>query len=105
MTVVDPRARVLTWPNGIRDTDWTGWVGERASLLPTTADPHYTPVIETHDAEQPPNRNSILVTHLGKGTFIYTSLTFFQQIPAGVPGSMKLFVNLLSGASATNPPR
>ncbi|MEO7086161.1 MAG: hypothetical protein ABI442_05400, partial [Gemmatimonadaceae bacterium] len=98
VTVVAAKARVLAWPNAIRDTDWTMWVGSRAQFVPTTADARYSTVIETHDAEQPENRNTILVAHIGKGTLVYTTLTFYDQIPAGVPGSMRLFVNLLSGS-------
>ena len=97
VTVLDPKARAMSWPNALRDSDWTNWVGSRAQFVPTTADSHYSSVIETHDADQPENRNTILVAHLGKGTYVYTTLTFFDQIPAGVPGAMRLFVNLLGG--------
>jgi hypothetical protein len=98
VTAIDPKSRLLSWPNAIRDTDWTSWVGSRAQFVPTTVDAHYSSVIETHDPDEPENRNTILVARLGKGTYVYTTLTFFDQIPAGVPGAMRLFVNLLSAS-------
>ncbi|MEP6991738.1 MAG: PIG-L family deacetylase [bacterium] len=100
--MVDARARLLTWPNVIRGDDWQGWVGPRALTVPTTADPRYATVIETHDPNQPPNRNSILVGTVGKGRVVYTSLTVTQQIANAVPGAMRLFVNLLSAGLAAD---
>ena len=32
----------------------------------------------------------------GKGTFVYTGLAFFRQLPAGVPGAYRLFANLIA---------
>lgn len=96
VTAVDPRSRLLTWPNVIRGQDWSGWVGARALSVPSTADSRYSVVVETHDPEQTENRNSILVATVGKGRIIHTSLTLTQQISNAVPGAMRLFVNLLS---------
>lgn len=96
IAVLEPSARLLNWPNKIGKDDWAEWVGERAQLIPTTVDPRYTKLIEVHDEGEPANRNALLVAKLGKGTLIYTSLTFEQQITGGVPGGLRLFVNLLS---------
>ena len=96
VTVLDPRARVLNWPNKIGPKDWQEWVRERALFVPTEADAHYAHVVEMHDPGQRENRNAILVAPLGKGTYVYSTLTFYQQIPGGVPGALRLFVNLLS---------
>jgi LmbE family N-acetylglucosaminyl deacetylase len=93
---IDPQARVLTWPNRITSKDWETWPLPRAEAVPTTADPRYQHVIETHDPDQPENRNAILIAHVGKGTIIYTSLTFDQQIAGASTGALRLFVNLLS---------
>ena len=49
-----------------------------------------------HDPEQPENRNAILVAPLGRGTYVYSTIAFFEQLPAGVPGSLRLLVNLRS---------
>ena len=96
VTVVEPRSRVLTWPNHIEPEDWKDWVRERALYVPTRADSHYVKVIEMHDPGQSENANSILVTPVGVGTYVYSTITFFEQLPGGVPGSLRLFVNLLS---------
>jgi LmbE family N-acetylglucosaminyl deacetylase len=96
ITVLDANSRLLTWPNAIREGDWTDWVRERALFVPTAVDSHYSHVIETHDPGEKPNENALLVTRLGKGTYIYSTLTFFEQLPGGVPGAARLLVNLLS---------
>ncbi|MEO8623375.1 MAG: PIG-L family deacetylase [bacterium] len=96
VTPIDQRARLLSWPNAIRAEDWADWVGARAVSVPTTADARYAKVVEMHDANEKENRNTILVATLGKGRVIYTTITFPQQIANGVPGAMRLFVNLLS---------
>jgi hypothetical protein len=49
-----------------------------------------------HDPGEKENRNAILVATVGKGRFIYTSLNIPQQVANGVPGAMRLFINLLS---------
>jgi LmbE family N-acetylglucosaminyl deacetylase len=96
ITVLDPKSRLLNWPNAIHEADWENWVRERALFVPTAVDSHYSHVIETHDPGEKENANSLLVTHLGKGTFIYSSLTFSEQMPAGIQGAARLLVNLLS---------
>jgi hypothetical protein len=94
--VLDPAAKVLTWPNRIGDADWTNWIQERAVYMPRTFDPAWKAVIEMHDPDEPPVQSGILVAKVGRGTFVYTTLAFFRQLPNGVPGPARLFVNLLS---------
>ena len=96
VTILDPRSRVLNSPNKIGKDDWADWVQERALYMPTVIDPHYATPLEMHDPGEPDNKGALLVTPLGKGTYVFTSLSLFRQIPAGVPGGMRLFVNLLS---------
>jgi hypothetical protein len=96
ITVLDRTARLLTWPNAIHDADWSDWVRERALFVPTAVDSHYSHIIETHDPGEKENRNSLLVARIGKGSYIYSSLTFAQQMPAGTPGAARLLVNLIS---------
>jgi LmbE family N-acetylglucosaminyl deacetylase len=98
--VTDAGARVMTWPNVISARDWEGWTDARALNIPSSVDPHWTTSIEMHDPRQPENRNSILVAPVGKGKFVYTSLTLTQQISNAVPGAMRLLVNLLSAGLA-----
>lgn len=89
-------SRLLEWPNKISAADWSNWVAERAQLVPTSADARYSRAIEVHDAGEPENRNAILSTKIGKGTIIYTSLTLEQQVAGGIPGGLRLLVNMLS---------
>jgi len=111
VTVLDPRSPILTVPNRITDADWTGWVQERATYMPHAYDPRYTPIVSMHDPGEPPNTAAILVAPVGRGTYVYTTLAFFRQLPAGNVGAARLFVNLLSaghpapsGASAGTAP-
>jgi len=96
VTVLDPRSRLLNSPNKIGDADWNDWVQERGLYMPTVVDPHYSTPLEMHDPGEPENKGALLMTPLGKGMYVFTSLSLFRQIPGGVPGGPRLFVNLLS---------
>ena len=52
------------------------------------------------DPGEKESRGSLLVARHGKGTYVYTGLSFFRQLPAGVPGAIRLFANLVSGGRA-----
>jgi LmbE family N-acetylglucosaminyl deacetylase len=94
---------LLNSPNRIVANDWSGWVQERASYMPATADSAYTAVLAMHDRGEPDNTNGLLTARIGKGTYVFTTLALFRQLPAGVPGAARLFVNLLNAGAA--PPR
>ena len=94
--LLDPEARLLTWPNRITPADFEGWVQERSVYMPTTADPHYQRLLEMHDPGEPANENAVLVAPLGKGAYVYTTLALFRQLPAGVPGAARLLLNLIA---------
>lgn len=96
VTVLDPTARAFTSPNRITQADYVGWVQERSLYMPRTFDPAYHPLLEMNDPGEPPNKGAILITPYGKGLYVYTTLAFFRQLPAGVSGGTRLFVNLLS---------
>ena len=96
---------LLTRPNRIGPTDWNGWVQERASYMPTSADSAYTPVLGMHDPDEPENPNALLSAKIGKGTYVFTSLALFRQLPAGVPGAARLFVNILNAGETAPAPR
>jgi LmbE family N-acetylglucosaminyl deacetylase len=96
MEITDPAARVLTYPNAISRSDFEGWIQDRTLYMPKTHAPEYTGVVTTHDPNEPPNDGSILVAKYGTGTYVYTTLAFFRQLPNGVPGAARLFVNLLA---------
>jgi hypothetical protein len=87
---------LLNSPNKITATDFDGWVQERGLYFCGSLDPHYTPLIAWNDpGEQPLNGGLITCDH-GKGRYVYTGISFFRQLPAGVPGAYRLFANLIS---------
>jgi hypothetical protein len=99
--VLQPTHPLLAGPNRITDADWQGWVQERASYMPTTFAPAYTALVSTNDLGETPKDAGILVAPLGKGAFVYTTLSFFRQLPAAHAGAAKLFVNLISATPAS----
>ena len=96
VTPVDSTSPVLHVPNEIGPDDWKGWVQERGLYFAHEWDSAYTPVLEMHDPGEPPLQGGLLLTTLGKGTYVYTGLSFFRQLPAGVPGAYRLLANLLA---------
>src|SRR5687767_8434115 len=96
ITIIDGSSVALNRPNQIRPHDFNGWVQERALYMPRTFDERYQPIVALNDPGEPVNRGGIMVAQYGKGLYIYTTLAFFRQLPAGVSGASKLFVNLLS---------
>jgi len=93
--VLDPTNPVFNRPNRIADEDWAGWVQERGLYFAHTWDPAYKPLLAMKDPDEPEQQGGLLVAKLGKGTYVYTGLAFFRQLPAGVPGAYRLFANLL----------
>ncbi|MGK2935305.1 MAG: PIG-L family deacetylase [Gemmatimonadaceae bacterium] len=96
VTITDPAARELIYPNRITSEDFDGWVQERSAFDPTAYDPRYRTMISMHDPGQAPVHSSILVAQIGRGTYVYTTLALFRQLHEGVPGAVRLFVNLLA---------
>ncbi len=93
---LDSTVTVLRSPNRIGPADWEGWVQERGLYFAHEWAPDYRPLLEMHDPGDPPLSGGLLVARLGKGTYVYTGLAFFRQLPAGVPGAYRLFANLLA---------
>ncbi len=91
---------LLTRPNKITQEDFKGWVQERGLYFWTQFDAKYTPLLAMNDPGEPDLNGGLVYTHYGKGTYIYTGLAFFRQLPEGVPGAYRLFVNLLSAAAS-----
>ncbi|WP_417786316.1 PIG-L family deacetylase [Tenacibaculum sp.] len=87
---------ILNYPNKITEADFEGWVQERGLYFPNKWSKEYTPILSMHDKGEPARDGSLLVAKYGKGNYIYTGLSFFRELPAGVSGAYKLFANLLS---------
>jgi LmbE family N-acetylglucosaminyl deacetylase len=87
---------ILNMPNAITRDDFNGWVQERGLYFAEQWDQRYTPIFAGHDTGERDLQGGTLYGEYGKGVFIYTSLAFFRQLPAGVPGAFRLFQNMLA---------
>ncbi|HYE15276.1 MAG TPA: PIG-L family deacetylase [Pyrinomonadaceae bacterium] len=94
--VLAPEDPLLREPNQIAAADFEGWVQERGLNFPSEWDARYLALFEFADPGERPLRGATLVARHGRGTYVYTSLAFFRQLPAGVPGAYRLFVNMVS---------
>jgi LmbE family N-acetylglucosaminyl deacetylase len=94
--LLEPGHPVFRVPNPIGPADWSGWVQERGLYFPATWDSAYVPLLSLADPGRDPERGALLVAEVGEGTWVYTGLAFFRQLPAGVPGAYRLFANLLA---------
>jgi LmbE family N-acetylglucosaminyl deacetylase len=93
---LDPNHSLLTTPNKITAADFEGWVQERGLYFTTEWDAKYTPLFGMNDPGEPEKTGAELYAKYGKGAFVYTGLAWWRQLPAGVPGAIKAFVNLVS---------
>jgi LmbE family N-acetylglucosaminyl deacetylase len=93
-----PDEPLLNRPNKITQDDFKGWVQERGLYFWSQFDPKYTPLLAMNDPGESDLNGGLVYAHYGKGTYIYTGIAFFRQLPEGVPGAYRLFVNLLSAA-------
>ena len=91
-----PEHPVFRAPNRLTPADWGGWIQERGLYFARSWDRRYRAVLETHDPGEAPLSGGLLISAVGKGTYVYTGLSFFRQLPAGVPGAFRLFANLLA---------
>jgi LmbE family N-acetylglucosaminyl deacetylase len=94
--LLEPTNPLLNSPNAITAADFHGWVEERGHSFLDRWDASYTPLTETADPGQAPQRGGLIVAHLGKGTYIYAAYALYRQLPELVPGSYRLLANLLS---------
>ena len=91
-----PNDPIFHSPNLITARDFDGWVQERGLYFMSQWDDHFTPLLSSHDPGEDAQKGGLLRAQFGKGTYIYTGYAFFRQLPAGVPGAVRLYVNLLS---------
>lgn len=93
---LDKKDPILLYPNEITEKDFNDWIQERGLYFAENIDSRYRTPLSMNDKNEVPSNGALLVAKYGKGKFVYTSLAFFRQLPAGVPGAYRLFVNLLS---------
>ena len=96
VVLLDPSSPALTYPNRISAADFEGWVQERGLYFLSAWDERYSPLLAVADVGEEPQHGSLLIARAGEGLWVYTGLSFFRQLPAGVPGAYRLFANLLS---------
>jgi LmbE family N-acetylglucosaminyl deacetylase len=94
--ILAPDHPALNTPNKITERDFEGWVQERGLYFPSSWDSRYVALLSMNDKDEPPRDGSLLVASYGKGYYVYTGLSFFRELPEGVPGAYKLFANLVS---------
>ncbi len=96
VTILDPTHPVLNSPNKITQLDFKGWVQERGLYFPNKWAEEFTPILAMNDKGAPQTKGSLLVARYGRGHYIYTGLSFFRELPAGVAGAYRLFANIIS---------
>jgi hypothetical protein len=96
VTFLAPNHPVLNTPNKITPKDFENWVQEQGLYYPDQWDGSFTPIISSHDENEAPKKGALLVAPFGKGYYIYTGLSFFRELPAGVSGAHRLLANLIS---------
>lgn len=94
--ILDPGNSIFHYPNEISQKDFDGWVQERGLYFMDSWDDHFKPLLSCHDPGESDQKGGMIEAKYGKGTYIYTGYAFFRQLPAGVPGAIRLFVNLVS---------
>jgi LmbE family N-acetylglucosaminyl deacetylase len=94
--ILAPEESVFAWPNKITQKDFDGWVQERGLYFMSQWDAQFKPLLACNDPGEPSQKGGLLLAHYGKGIYIYSAYGFSRQLPAGVPGAIRLFVNLVS---------
>ncbi|MCU1286955.1 MAG: hypothetical protein JWO13_3305 [Acidobacteriales bacterium] len=94
--ILAPDDPLFSFPNKISSRDFDGWVQERGVNFMSTWDDHFQPLLASGDPGEAPLKGGMLRAKFGKGTYIYTGYAFFRQLPSGVPGAIRLYVNLIS---------
>ncbi len=98
LTILAPEHPLLTWPHRIGPADFEGWVEQRGSKFWSAWDPAYTPLFETADAGQAPQRGGALTAEVGAGRYTYFAYALHRQLPEGVPGAFRLLGNLIAAS-------
>ena len=95
VTFAEPRHRVLNYPNKLSSADFSGWVQERGLYFADQLAAEFKAPLRMNDEGENPQSGSLIIADYGKGKFVYTGLSFFRQLPAGVPGAFKLMANII----------
>ncbi len=96
VTITKPDHTVFHYPNKITQQDFDGWIQERSIYHAAQYDSSYQSVLAMNDAGEKPDEGALIIARHGKGTFVYTGIVFFRQLPAGIPGAYRLMANLIA---------
>ncbi|HEX7294768.1 MAG TPA: PIG-L family deacetylase [Pyrinomonadaceae bacterium] len=96
ITFLQPQHPLMNFPNRITQQDFVNWIQERGLYYPREWDQQYTALFATHDTNEPPLKGGLLVAKYGKGNYIYTSMVWYRQLRAGIPGGYRFFANMIS---------
>lgn len=94
--MLKPNHPALNFPNKITQTDFEGWIQERGLYFPNEWAEEYEALLEMNDTGESPKQGSLLVAKYGEGYMIYSGISWFRELPAGVPGAYRLLANLIS---------
>ena len=103
VTFNDPNHAVLNYPNKITEADFEGWVQERGLYFPGEWDDRYDAIFSMHDKGEDATKGSMLVANYGEGYYIYTGISFFREVPVGIPGAYRLLANMISLGKESRP--
>jgi LmbE family N-acetylglucosaminyl deacetylase len=92
----EPQHPLLNYPNKITQEDFIGWIQERGLYYPQTWDAHYSAPLATSDAKEAALRGGVLAAEYGRGHYIYTSMVWYRQLRAGIPGAYRVLANMIS---------
>lgn len=93
--VMDKNNAVFKSPNKMVKSDWQDWVQERGLYFASDFEANYTPLISWNDKNEEPQTGGLIYAKYGEGSYFYTGISFFRQLPAGVTGAYKLLVNMI----------
>lgn len=102
--ILKPEHEIMNTPNAITPKDFESWVQERGLYFPDKWDPSFVSILSMNDKGETPKDGSLLVAQYGKGYYVYTGLSFFRELPEGVPGAYKLFANIISVGKKSEQP-
>ncbi|MCK5279217.1 MAG: PIG-L family deacetylase [Cyclobacteriaceae bacterium] len=94
--ILNENHAVMNFPNKISQNDFEDWVQERGLYFPGSWSDEFEPILSSHDPGEDPLEGGLLVAKYGKGYYIYSGYSWFRELPAGVPGAYRIFVNMIS---------
>lgn len=96
MRFLAPDHKILNSPNKITQDDFKDWKQEQGLYYPNEWDNNFVPILSANDKGESPKNGALLVAKYGNGTYIYTGLSFFRELPEGVPGAYRLLANMIA---------